>query len=153
MNTKIKYGLIGLLLLGIGFGVGKFAAPAKVITKTEFKEKIKVVEVIKEQKNVVVTTKKTTKKDGTIIEESKTEDKTVTFQDTKKESKTETSASTITTRDIGLSVHAMVMQDLDNIERKREYGIFVKKRVIGNISVGGLVTDQKTVGLSVGMDF
>jgi hypothetical protein len=72
MNTKLKLGLIGLLLLGLGFGIGKFSNPAKVVTKTEFKEIIKIVEVKKEQKNLVVVTKKTTKKDGTIIEESKT---------------------------------------------------------------------------------
>lgn len=153
MNIYLRNGLIILAVLGLGYGVGKFSNPAKVITKTEFKEKIKVVEVIKEQKNVVITTKKTTKKDGTIIEESKTEDKTVTYQDKKSESKTESKSSTITTRDIGLSVHAMAMQNIGDLERKREYGIFVKKRVIGNISVGGLVTDQKTIGLSVGMDF
>lgn len=153
MNIYLRNGLIILAVLGLGYGVGKYSNPAKVVTKTEFKEKIKVVEVIKEQKNVVVTTKKTTKKDGTIIEESKTEDKSVTYQDKHSESKTESKSSTVTTRDIGLSVHAMAMQNIGDLERQREYGIFVKKRVIGNISVGGLVTDQKTVGLSVGMDF
>jgi hypothetical protein len=153
MNAKLKLALVGLLLLGLGYGVGKFSNPAKVVTRTEFKEKIKVVEVIKEQKNVVVITKKTTKKDGTIIEESKTEDKSTTYQDKHSESKKEISSSTVTTRDIGLSVHAMAMQNIGDLEQKREYGIFVKKRVIGNISVGGLVTDQKTIGLSVGMDF
>jgi hypothetical protein len=153
MNTKLKLGLIGLLLLGLGFGIGKFSNPSKVVTKTEFKEVIKVIEVIKEQKNVVIVTKKTTKKDGTIIEESKTEDKTVTYQDKHSESKKEFKNSTITTRDIGLSVHALAMQNIGDLEQDREYGIFVKKRVLGNISVGGLVTDQKTIGLSVGMDF
>ena len=54
MNNYLKYGLIGALLLGLGYGAGKYANPAKVITKTEYKEVIKQVEVIKEQKNVVV---------------------------------------------------------------------------------------------------
>ena len=153
MNTKLKYGLVGALLLILGFGVGKFSNPAKVVTKTQIKEVVKTVEVVKEQKNLVVVTKKTTKKDGTIIEESKTEDKSVSYQDKRTDSKKESKSSTIATRDIGLSVHALAMQNLDDVERKREYGIFVKKRVIGNISVGGLVTDQKTLGLSVGMDF
>jgi hypothetical protein len=62
-------------------------------------------------------------------------------------------SSTIATRDIGLTIHAVIMKDLKDSISPREYGIFVKKRVIGNISIGGLVTDQKTVGLSIGMDF
>lgn len=152
MNTYLKYCLIGLLILGVGYGAGKYSNPAKVVTKTEYKEVIREVEVKKEQKNVVVYTKKTTQKDGTVIEESKSEDKSTTYQDRKTEKDTRISSSTTTTRDIGLSVHALVMQDIDR-EQSREYGIYLKKRVIGNISVGGLVTDKKTVGLSVGLDF
>lgn len=152
MNTYLKYGLIGLLLLGVGYGAGKFSNPAKVVTKTEYKEVIKEVEVKKEQKNVVVYSKKTTKKDGTVIEETKTQDKSTTYQDKTSESKKELASSTITTRDLGLSVHGLVMQKIDE-PQGREYGVFVKKRVVGNISVGGIVTDKKTVGLSVGLDF
>jgi hypothetical protein len=153
MNAYLKYGLIGAFLLVLGYGVGKFSNPAKVVTKTEYKEIIKEVEVKKEQKNIVVYTKKTIKKDGTIIEEKKEEDKSTTYQDTKKESRKELASSNITIRDIGLSVHAVALQNLEHSDREREYGVFVKKRVFGNISVGGLVTDKKTIGLSVGMDF
>jgi hypothetical protein len=153
MNTYLRNGLIIVAIAAVSYGAGKFSNPAKVITKTEIKEVVKTVEVIKEQKNVVVITKKTTKKDGTIIEESKTEDKSVTFQDKSTESKKQVVSSQITTRDIGLSVHALALQNLQHTERDREYGVFVKKRVFGNISVGAMATDQRTFGLSVGMDF
>lgn len=153
MNNYLKYGLIGALLLGLGYGAGKYANPAKVVTKTEYKEVIKQVEVIKEQKNVVVYSKKTTQKDGTIIEESKTEDKSTTYQDKTTESKREFATSTITTRDLGLSVHALALQHIQATDSGREYGVFIKKRIISNISIGGLATDHKTVGLSVGLDF
>lgn len=153
MKKYLKYGLIGALLLGLGYGIGKYSTPAKVVTKTEYKEIIKEVEVKKEAKNVVVYTRKTTKKDGTIIEESKTKDKSISYQDRTSESKKEIASSNVTTRDLGLSVHGIVMQNVDDNDRDREFGVFVKKRVIGNISVGGLVTDKKTIGLSIGMDF
>ena len=153
MNTKLKYGLIGLLILGIGYGAGKYSNPAKVVTKTEYKEVVKEVEVKKEQKNVVVYTKKTTQKDGTVIEESKSEDKSTTYQDKTTEKDTRISSSTTTTRDLGLSLHVLGMQNIGDRPAEREYGIFVKKRVISNISVGALATDKRTVGLSVGLDF
>lgn len=153
MNNYLKYGLIGALLLGLGYGVGKFSNPAKVVTKTEYKEVIKEVEVKKEQKNVVVYTKKTTKKDGTIIEEKKEEDKSTIYQDIKKESSKQLASSTVTTRDLGLSVNVYAAENLEHTERGREYGVFVKKRVIGNVNVGVMASDRKTVGLSVGLDF
>ena len=127
--------------------------PAKVVTKTEFKEVIKEVEVKKEQKNVVVYSKKTTQKDGTVVEETKSEDKSTSYQDKRTDTEIASKTSTITTRDIGLSVNVYAAQNLQHTERGREYGIFVKKRVIGNINVGAMVSDQKTVGLSVGLDF
>jgi hypothetical protein len=153
MNVYLRNTLIVLAIVVVSYGAGKFSNPAKVVTKTEYKEIVKIVEVKKEQKNLVVVTKKTTKKDGTVIEESKTEDKSVTYQDKHSESKKESKTSSITTRDIGLSVHALAIQNLGDLDRQREYGVFIKKRVLGNISVGGLVTDQKTIGISAGWDF
>ena len=153
MNVYLRNTLIILTIIVVSYGAGKFSNPAKVVTKTEIKEVIKTVEVIKEQKNVTVTTKKTTQKDGTIIEESKTEDKTTTYQDKSTESNKEVVSSNITTRDLGLSVHALALQNIQHTDRGREYGVFIKKRIIGNVSIGAMATDKQTVGLSIGLDF
>jgi hypothetical protein len=153
MNIYLRNTLIILVIAGVSYGAGKFSNPAKVVTKTQVKEVIKQVEVIKEQKNLVVVTKKTTQKDGTIIEESKSEDKSTTYQDRTTESNKEMISSQITTRDLGLSVHVLALQNLQHTNRGREYGVFIKKRIIGNVSIGALATDKQTVGLSVGLDF
>ena len=153
MNANVRNGLIGVLILGLGVGIGIFAKPAKVVTKTEIKEVIKEVEVKKEQKNIVVYSKKVTSKDGTIVEETKTEDRSTASQEIKKETDRELKFSNTTTRDSGLSVHALALKDLGQVNSHIEYGVFIKKRIIGNVSVGAMATTNQQLGLSVGLDF
>lgn len=153
LNDKRKYALVGVVILAIGVGIGRFSKPAKVITKTEIKEVVKHIEKKDEQKNVVIYTKKITQKDGTVIEESKTEDKGTVLIYSEIESKKEVTSSSITIRDIGLSVHALAIQNIDRGTDSREYGFLVKKRLVGNISAGILATNKKTFGVSIGMDF
>lgn len=152
-KTKLKWIGVGVLLLALGFGVGKFSNPAKVITKVETKEVIKFVEVKQENKNVVITTKKTTQKDGTIVEESKTEDKTVTKVDTKIDSKKETESETITVRDIGLNIGLLAIKDISHFNDKTEYAFVAKKRIFSSVTLNGLITTDKKIGLGLGWDF
>lgn len=152
-KTKLKWIGVGVLLLVLGFGVGKFSNPAKVVTKVETKEVIKYVEVKQENKNIIVITKKITQKDGTVIEESKTEDKTVTKVDTQIDSKIEAKSETITIRDIGLNIGVLAIKDINNLSDKTEYGLTFKKRIFSNISINGLITTDKEIGLGLGWDF
>lgn len=151
-NKYFKIGVISLLLLGIGFGAGRFSKPAKVVTQIQTKEVVKTVEVKQENKNVVITTKKTTEKDGTVVEETKTEDKSVVNSETKSDSLKEAKSETITTRDIGLSVQALTLMKINDFNN-REYGVLVKKRIIGNISGTIAATNKGTAIIAVGLDF
>lgn len=151
-NNYVRIGVLSLLLLGVGYGAGKFSNPAKVITKTEIKEVVKVVEVVKEKKDVKTVIKVVTRPDGTKEEETTIEDKTVTDSNTNIDISKESKKETITTRDLGLSVQALALAKINDINN-REYGVLIKKRIISNISGSVLVTDKKTIGLAVGLDF
>jgi hypothetical protein len=151
-NKYVKIGLLSLVLLGVGYGAGKFSNPAKVITKTEIKEIVKIVEVVKEKKDVKTIIKVVTRPDGTKEEETTIVDNTTTDTNTNTDISKESKNETITTRDIGLSVQALALAKFNDINN-REYGVLIKKRIISNISGSILVTDKKTIGLAVGLDF
>lgn len=161
MNKYLKYGLIGIIILTLGVGIGRFSKPAevKVVTKTDIKEVIKIVEVKQENKNIVVKTKKTTNKDGTIVEESIVEDKTSIKTDTNIDSSKQISfqQSTITKRDRGLTVQALaITTDISDINNNIQYGGLLKFRVIGNSSMtilGATNGKDKTIGVAAGWDF
>lgn len=80
----------GLVLLLVGYGVGRHLQPAEV--RTEIKEVEK--QVVKTKNNVVTIVKETTNKDGTTTKETTITDKTEIVDSTKKssESKSETIA-------------------------------------------------------------
>ena len=148
--TKIIVG--GLIILGVGFGIGKYSQPAKVITKTETKEVVKFVEKKEERKNVVVITDKVTKPDGTVIEHTETKDKTEINTDTNINIAKDTKTESTQIRDSGLSIQALAITKLDDFNN-REYGVLVKKRIVGNISASALATHKGTIGIAVGLDF
>jgi hypothetical protein len=153
MNNYVKYGLIGILLLALGFGVGKYSNPAKIQTVTEIKEVVKVVEVKQENKNVVLKTKKTTHIDGTIVEESVMEDKSITKTDTQIDSKKESNTETITTRDIGLNLGLLAIRDINKLSDKTEYALVIKKRVFSAVTINGMISSDKKIGVGLGWDF
>jgi len=152
-KTKlIKIGIC-ILVIAIAFGAGKYSNPSKIITKIETVEVIKLVEVKQENKNVVIKTKKTTQKDGTVIEESQTEDKSITKVDTQIDSKIEAKSETITIRDIGLNIGVVAIKDITNFNDKTEYAFTAKKRIFSNITLNGLITTDKKIGVGLGWDF
>ena len=153
MNKYLKYGLVGILLLALGFGVGKYSNPAKVETVTKVEEVIKYVEVKQENKNVVLKTKKTTNVDGSIVEETIMEDKSITKTDTKIDSEKKSESETITTRDIGLNLGLLVVKDINKLSDKTEYGLVIKKRVFSAVTINGLITSDKKIGVGLGWDF
>ena len=153
MNKYVKYGIIGLLLVAIGFGAGKYSKPAEVKQKAEIHEVIKYVEVKQENKNIVIKTKKTTNVDGSIVEESTTEDKSITKTDSELNSKSDIKTETITTRDIGLNLGVLAIKDINKLSDKTEYAFVVKKRIFSAVTINGLVTTDKKIGLGLGWDF
>ncbi|CAB4124670.1 hypothetical protein UFOVP53_20 [uncultured Caudovirales phage] len=151
-NKYVKIGVVSLLLLGAGYGVGKFSNPAKVITKTEIKEVVKVVEVVKEKKDVKTETRVITHPDGTKEEVTVIIDRTATDTNTDTNINRDIKNETITTRDLGLSIQALALAKSNDLGN-REYGVLIKKRIISNISGTILATQKGTVGIAIGLDF
>lgn len=140
-TSKIVLYIVSVVLAA---GIGYFAKPAEV------KEKIKT-EVIKEEgKTKIVEKEKIVYKDGTVIEREKTIDESHIRTEIRKELE-----KTIK-RDVGLTIQALAISSTKDFGKDLEYGVLVKKRLIGNISGSVLATstgkDYK-VGIGLGMDF
>jgi hypothetical protein len=144
MENLKSYITIGLVCLLVGAGITRYAIPAKIEVRTQ--EVIKEVEVTK--KNVITVTEKITQKDGTVIEKTRTEDTSVesVAKDTKIKSET------VTTNDKQWRVGVRAGKKI-NLNPEIIYGVSVEKKFIGSINLGGYVTTDKEVGLSVSLDF
>lgn len=141
-----------IIVLAIGAGIGYFSKPTKVVTEVKEKEVIRYVEKKKENKDVVVTEIKTVDKDGNVRVETVVQDRSSTESNTDSSSSSSRSSSKTVSNRLDLSIHAVsLFRDADL--RDPEYGLYVRKRIIGNFSFGVLATDRKTLGLSVGLEF
>jgi hypothetical protein len=146
METLQKYakiGLIGLILLALGYGLGRYIQPAKIETKIE--QVVKEVEVVK--KDIVVKERIIKQKDGTEITERTTEDRSTETTDKKSES---SSSTVVTNKKPDWRINALGALNKD---RDITYGLQVERRILGNISAGVYGMTDKTIGLSVGMEF
>lgn len=165
MNTKTKV-IIGVILLSISYGAGYFTKPSSVTTTSKSKEQTKQEtkkEVSKtENKNKVVVIKEVKNKDGSVTKETTITDRgtvdTDTKVDTKKEALKESETKTVVKNDIGLTIQALAYVDTRKPSEIDSYGIYVKKRIIGNISAAiTAITDkqfdEKKIGLGLGYDF
>jgi hypothetical protein len=150
-NRYFQISVVSLLLLGAGYGIGRFAQPAKVITKVETHEVIKEVQVKEQKKDIKKVVTVITHPDGTKESTTTTEDKTITDTNTKIDATKDAKSETITVRDIGLSVQALALTKFNDVNN-REYGVLVKKRIVSNISASVIVT-QGQIGVGVGLDF
>ncbi len=134
MQIDWKYGLgIIILLIGIGYSIGRYIQPAKIVTKTEI--------VVKEHVHTVTVT--VTKPDGT-----KT---TTTTQDDDKSTKDK--SSTITTLDKpSWKVAGLAGLSLNNLTAPI-YGGQIERRIIGSVSAGVWGLNNGTGGVSLGIQF
>ncbi len=122
------------LLLGLGLGSQLFPK-----TKIEQVETERVMTV----KDVVTVIKVITRPDGTTETTSTTTDKT-------KEAK----AASTTLKVAKTDWHAAVAVSTDSIKADNlVYSLSAERRLIGDLYVGGLVSSDKRIGVSVGLDF
>jgi hypothetical protein len=131
-NTIIAL-IVGLLL---GGGLGTFLFP-QIKTKEVQVEKEVVV------KDIVTVTKVITKPDGTKEEVTTTTDKT-------KENKQITSTKTVAKANWHVSASAKSKIDKLQIDI---YTVQVEKRIIGDLFLGVTGSTDKTVGLTIGLEF
>lgn len=147
MSSKTK--IIGvLILIGLAFGVGYYATPSKV--EIQIKEVVKTVTVKQKGKTKIVYRTRVTSPDGTITETENERTDTTISENTNTETKKE--QSTVTTKDVGLTLSMLAISDIKNLD-KREYGLHATKRVFSNVVVGAMVTTDKKIGVSVGLSF
>lgn len=161
-KSKLKWIGIGVLLLALGFGAGKYSNPARVEVASSSKEKTievtKKEEVKKENKNKVITIKEISNKDGSKTKETIITDKGTVDTNSKAETKTEITkenkSETITIRDIGLNIGAVAVKDFTHFNDKTEAAFTFKKRIWSNLSVNGFImSDMKKGALGLGWDF
>lgn len=143
MNKRnVILSVLGALVLGVG--IGYFSKPAEV------QEKVRTEVVKEEGKTKIVEKEKIVYKDGTVIEREKTIDESLIRTEIRKE------LEKTVKRDVGLTIQALAISNTKDFGKDLEYGVLVKKRLVGNISGSVLATstgkDYK-VGVGLGMDF
>lgn len=154
MGEKVKYILVGVLLLGIGAAIGRYSLPAKVITETKIVEKEVEKKKIDKDKVTIITT--TIKPDGTKVTETKIVDKSVITVDIDKNKIID--KETVTTfNNNNFHVSALIGHNFGNntdllLNNTFVYGISVEKRFIGPLYLGVWGMTDKSLGISAGVN-
>lgn len=143
---KIQYKiLIGLAALAVSFGIGYYATPTKIQETVKVEYKDSKVEV----KTKIVYRDKITKPDGTIIEKEVEKEDT----NTREESESKIETEKIAVKDSGIVLGVLGIIDVDKPTDGIKYGISASKRVLGAVTVHGLVTNKLELGVGVGWTF
>lgn len=153
----LKLGLVGLVLVLVGYAFGRYVQPATVITKTEDHEVIKYVERTTKEKdnNKDIVIIETRLPDGTIRKETHIVDKGRVIIDKSKEgsdtkdSKSETIVSNTKPQWKAAGLLGVADYSLSN----RIYGLEIERRILGPIFVGAWGMTNKQLGVSVGLEF
>jgi hypothetical protein len=151
-DTRVRFGLIGVCILAIGVGIGRFSKPTEVVTEIKEKEVIRYVENKDEKKNVKIIKKKITNVDGSSTEIETIEDTSSSHSHVSLSKDTQKEFKQTTKNNIGLTISALVLAR-DLTVNEHEYGVSVSKRIFSNISVGAIVTEKRAVGLTIGLEF
>jgi hypothetical protein len=145
LMTLLHKIILAIVALAISFGIGYYATPTKIKTETVVKtETVKV-----EGKTRVVYRNKVTKPDGTITESEVEKEDT----NTREESKSVAESKSNVSKDAGAIISILAIVDSTDIAGQREYGLNVSKRVLGSLTVTGLVTTDKKIGAGIGWSF
>jgi hypothetical protein len=134
-KTTIVVAITGLL-------IGRFAFPKVII-----KEVIKIVEVTKQQTKKKKTVTETTSPDGTSTTQTTETDDSTTESNT-------TIASTTTTKSKqGISLGVLAIKDLNSFSSPFQYGATISVPLAGSLSVTGLATTSKQIGVGLSIEF
>jgi hypothetical protein len=154
MEQIKKYALV-LVALIIGVFAGKYVFKPKPEIKT--KEVVKIVEVFKEKKTedkkVKTTITEKTDKDGNTIKETVITEDTKTDTITNRDSKLDSNKQTVVKSGHKLTLGVLGIMDTERISNRPEYGVTVGVPLFGTISLQGLATTDKKIGLGVAISF
>ena len=144
--------IIGLVLAGLGYGMGRYLQPAKVITKVETKTEVVEVEVEKVKTEVRTIVKEIVKPDGTKVKETITENINESKKKNVSEAKQETKTEKIVINNKP-QWRAQVAVELDQFNPSN-YRVGVERRIFGPVFAGAWTeTNFNSYGLSVSMEF
>lgn len=143
MNTQFKV-LIAVVALAISFASGRFLSPTKTRTETKV---VEVEKVVVKVEHVVTTIRENP--DGT--------KETIIVADTKTDSQSSRTVTDSIKEVIGkrntLNVSVLAGIQLPLNTSSLVYGASLTKEVLGPITIGGWALTNKTVGISVGLNF
>lgn len=125
--------------------IGRYVLTAK--PKVIVKEVIKIVEVEKKQtkkKKVETTTVNTDGSSTTQVTET---------EDTTSETSTNVSSSTTSTSKNGISLGLLAIKNISNFNGGMEYGASISVPLAGSLSVIGLATTSKQIGVGLSIEF
>lgn len=142
MNKYAAGALAVVIVFGTGFYTAKRFSPS---IKTETIEKVVEKEVIK--KDIQVVTRII--KDGKVIEETTTTDKSTLITDKKTDKKDITiiAAPKLADWHISIATNKLVTNS------EALYQLQIERRILGNIFVGGNINTKNTHMLTLGMEF
>lgn len=145
MNWKTQV-IILLAMTGIGYGAGRYLQPAEI--KTEVKEVVKEVEVVKHDVKTVTDTVE--RPDGTKETHTVTEDHTV---DRTKKDSTKDSTTVIDSLKPQWRVEAMAGTGLHDFGLNPTYIVGAQRRILGPFSAGIWGSNKQEIGISVSFEF
>lgn len=153
MNTNIKYGVAGVIILACTFVAGRYTAPEKVRveTKTVTVEVEKKVQDTNQKKNTKMT--EIVNKDGSkVITTTTTVD-----TDTKTKTNIDQTTKSDTVKTVQISGSSLIIEGLvgTNVTNPAGlvYGAEISNKLIGPIRVGIFGFTDSRVGGSIGFQF
>lgn len=133
--TPSRIILAALILLGLGYGIGRYALPPKTI---ETVKEVKVIERVKDTVTVEITRPDGTKEVTTVTKEKEKE------VDRKEQTK-------IVEAKPNYRLHATSGYSLT--DKVPVYGVYIEKRLFANISAGIGINSQKTFSAGLSYEF
>lgn len=136
MENLKTYIIGGVVLLAVGFGIGRYTVPEHLEeqTSTETDSKKEDTVIVREEK----------RPDGTVIKET-------TKTSKKEESKKEETIKIVENHKPNWKASALAGYNLE--AGRPVYGAAVDRRILGNIFLGVWGTTDKQVGASVSLEF
>lgn len=135
MSTKTKI-IVSLIVVAVAFVAGRRSAPEKVKT-------VQVEKVVTVVERKVIRIKKN--KDGS--------EETEIIVDKKKDSKTDTITKENPTKTSTTNISLLAGTSSPKSDIEFVYGVSASKELIGPITLGAWVLTNKSVGLSIGLNF
>lgn len=140
-------------VLAIGVLIGHFAIPKPVQIKETVRIEQSVQQSKDQKKDKNVTIVETTSPDGTKKKETKIGETTTTTTETNTNTKITDNKETIKGSKTSIGVIAIGELNKNILTKSPEYGITISKGLIGDISLNGLLTTDKRIGIGVSLGF